>query len=366
MGYFLCRFMLCFAAFASGGQSVPQKAKAAPSVPQVLRVAVAGSAPFVVRKDSGLEGISVEIWQEAAAQADWRYRFHMYESVPEALSAVAAGEADLVVGPVSITAERAQRVLFTEPYFGSSLSILSRTDAPTIWERVRPFFSESFFWAIAVLSFTLALVGTLIWLAERDESSDQFPRRAAPGIANGIWLAVVTMTTVGYGDRAPRTVLGRLVTSIWMIVSIITATSLVAGIASTLTLTGMKTVAISSAAQFPGKRVAALDHSPGQELALDSHAKVQPVESIQQGYDLVKERKVDAFLFDRPQLLYLLQQEHDSDLAVSKAEYMHQGYGFAAPLHSPVVHDLNINLLRLQESGRVRRIIRVWLGEAEE
>jgi len=366
MRYFLYLFVFCFVASASSWKPGFRKVKAAPLLTKVLRVAVAGSEPFIIKKDSGLTGISIEIWQEAAAQADWRYSLQMYGSVPEALAAVTAGEADLVVGPVSITAERAHQVQFTEPYFGSSLSILSRTDAPTIWERIRPFFSQSFFVAVAVLSFTLALVGTLIWLAERDKSSDQFPRRAAPGIANGVWLAIVTMTTVGYGDRAPRTVLGRLVTAIWMIVSIITATSLVAGIASTLTLTGMKTVAISSTAQIPGKRVAVLDHSPGQELALDSRARIQPVESIQQGYDLVKQRKVDAFIFDRPQLLYLLQQERDSDLAVSKAAYMYQGYGFAAPLQSPVIHDLNINLLQLQESGRVKRIIREWLGEAEE
>jgi ABC-type amino acid transport substrate-binding protein len=31
-----------------------------------------------------------------------------------------------------------------------------------------------------------------------------------------------------------------------------------------------------------------------------------------------------------------------------------------------VIHDLNINLLQLQESGRVKRIIREWLGEAEQ
>lgn len=366
MKHALCLFVLCCTAFASGRQSTPKKAKAAPTNPQILRVAVAGSEPFVVKGNSGLEGISVEIWQAAAAMAGWRYRFQMYGSVPEALAAVTAGDADLVVGPVSITAERAQRVRFTEPYFGSSLSILSRTDAPTIWERIEPFFSKSFFWAVAVLSFILALVGTLIWLAERDESSEQFPRKAAPGIANGIWLAIVTMTTVGYGDKAPRTVWGRLLTAIWMIVSIVTATSLVAGIASTLTLTGMKTTTISSTSQLSGKSVAVLENSPGQVLAQDYRARPRPVESIRQGYELVKQKRVDAFIFDRPQLLYLLQQEHDSDLAISKSEYMHQGYGFAAPLRSLVVHDLNVTLLRLQESGRVRRIIRVWLGEAEE
>ena len=58
------------------------------------------------------------------------------------------------------------------------------------------------------------------------------------------------------------------------------------------------------------------------------------------------------------------QQHHDTELAVSEAEYRPQNYGFAMPLSSDLGHTMNVILLRLQESGRVARIVRAWLGES--
>ncbi len=334
--------------------------------PKVLRVGVAGSEPFVVNAGNGLEGISVEIWQAIADHTGLRYHFQTYGSVPEALTALQDGSVDVVVGPVSVTAGRAREVRFSQPYFQSSLSILSSIHGPSIWQRVQPFFSPSFFITIGILLFVLALVGTLVWLAERKTSTDQFPYRAGPGIANGIWLALVTMTTVGYGDRAPKTFWGRLVTGTWMIVSLITATSLIAGIASTLTLTGLQTNVVSTAEQLRGKKVAAVPGTPGAVFARRYGAEIVNAQSIQEGYRLVHQRSAQAMVFDRPQLLYYESKQHDSGESVSKAEYNRQAYAFAFPPSSDLIHSVNISLLRLEESGRVGRIVREWLGDEAE
>lgn len=311
----------------------------------------------------GFEGISVEIWQAIAAQTGTRYQFQHYDSVPEALSVLMSGGLDAVVGPVSVTASRAGSALFSQPYFQSSLSILSGTEEQSVWERVQPFFSMPFFVAIAALLFVLLVVGTLIWLAEHRVSENEFPDRPVPGIGNGVWLAIVTMTTVGYGDRVPKTFLGRLVTGAWMIVSLITATSLIAGITTTLTLSGMRANVVSSAEQLNKKRVAVEANSPSEQFARRYGAQILTVASIQQGYDLIRNHQADAMVFDRPQLLYFTTQQHSAAESVSKAEYDHQAYAFAFSIASPLIHTVNISLLQLEESGRVDRIVREWLGD---
>jgi polar amino acid transport system substrate-binding protein len=267
------------------------------------------------------------------------------------------------VGPVSVTASRAARALFSQPYFQSSLSILSGTEEQSIWQRVQPFFSISFFVAIAVLLLVLLVVGTLIWLAERRVSENEFPDRPIAGIGNGVWLAIVTMTTVGYGDRVPKTFLGRLVAGAWMVISLITATSLVAGITTTLTLTGMRSNVVSSAEQLNKKRVVVEANSPSEQFARQYGAQLITVGSIRQGYELISKHQADAMVFDRPQLLYFTTQQHHPTESVSKAEYDHQAYAFAFSMSSQLVHRVNISLLRLEESGRVDRIVKEWLGE---
>lgn len=361
MGSFAGLVLLSALASTCSGQA--SKTRPGVAASNVLRVALAGSEPFVVNRPTGFEGISVEIWQAVADQTGTRYRFQHYGSVPEALSALTAGAVDAVVGPVSVTASRAGIALFSQPYFQSSLSILSGTEEQSPWQRVQPFFSVPFFVAIAFLMFVLVAVGTLIWLAERRVSENEFPDRPIAGIGNGVWLAIVTMTTVGYGDRVPKTFLGRLVTGAWMIVSLITATSLIAGITTTLTLSGMRANVVSSAEQLNKKRVAVEANSPSEQFARRYGAQVVTVGSIRQAYELIGRHQADAMVFDRPQLLYFLSQQRGSSESVSKAEYDRQAYAFAFSMSSQLVHNVNISLLRLEESGRVDRIVKAWLGD---
>jgi voltage-gated potassium channel len=56
---------------------------------------------------------------------------------------------------------------------------------------------------------------------------------AFPSIGSGLWWAVQTVTTVGYGDYVPGTVAGRLVASFVMLVGIGFLTVITAAITST-------------------------------------------------------------------------------------------------------------------------------------
>ncbi|CAF1533287.1 unnamed protein product [Adineta steineri] len=58
----------------------------------------------------------------------------------------------------------------------------------------------------------LIVVAYLIWLVEKDESKpaseDMFH-----SFADTLWWAIVTMATIGYGDKCPRTYIGKMITS---------------------------------------------------------------------------------------------------------------------------------------------------------
>jgi voltage-gated potassium channel len=74
---------------------------------------------------------------------------------------------------------------------------------------------------IASVTITMTLIGGVaIHFADR---------HSFPDVGDGLWWAVQTVTTVGYGDLVPRTTLGRVVASIVMLggiafLTVVTAT----------------------------------------------------------------------------------------------------------------------------------------------
>jgi voltage-gated potassium channel Kch len=71
---------------------------------------------------------------------------------------------------------------------------------------------------------TMFIAGFLVWL---------FDRQDFPNIGVALWWALQTVTTVGYGDVTPKTVVGRLIGSFVLIESIAFLTIVTAVITST-------------------------------------------------------------------------------------------------------------------------------------
>ena len=77
-------------------------------------------------------------------------------------------------------------------------------------------------WPLAVLVLSASgISGFVVWFLDRSENQDHFPMSFVEGGWEGLWWAIVTATTVGYGDRAPRTILARVFGLAWMLLGII-------------------------------------------------------------------------------------------------------------------------------------------------
>lgn len=98
-----------------------------------------------------------------------------------------------------------------------------------VWERIA---GESNLGKIALAGGAVTLVGaTLVWLLERDA-----PGSKIPDFTTALWWAIVTVTTVGYGDVTPVTATGRFVAAGLMVVGIGTIALLASSLASVLIL----------------------------------------------------------------------------------------------------------------------------------
>jgi polar amino acid transport system substrate-binding protein len=336
-----------------------------------LRVGVAGSPPFVINDNGNFQGISIDIWKVIALKGRFEYEFIPQETVSAGLNAVAEEKVDILIGPISITPERLARenIEFTQPYFIGQFGLLLPALKPSVWNRVAPLFGIAALSSITLLIILLFIVGNLIWLAERRKNPEQFPPDYSSGVRNGVWFALVTLTTVGYGDRTPVTKTGQLIAGIWMIITLVTVSSLTAGLASALTaaISGEKArEQFNNLEDLAGASIGVVAETSGAQLAQEYQARLTKSETLEGAINLLLQGKTAGVIFDHPALRYYLSQHPELKVRLSNLVLGYDTYGFAIPFNNKTLEkELNVLLLELRADRLDQQIADHWLNQSD-
>ena len=205
-----------------------------------LRVGVVAQPPFAMEgPDGAWTGIGVDLWRMVAEREGYSYDWVPLEGGE--VDAVVGGAVDIAL-PVTPTAETEARIDFTHPFYTATLGAagVGRVD---LWDTAKAFVSWRFLRIVLALSALLLAVGAVMWLIERKANAEQFGttdddfdedpgigRRTLRGLGSGFWWSGVTMTTIGYGDKAPITTAGRAVAMLWMLIALAITSSLTASV----------------------------------------------------------------------------------------------------------------------------------------
>ncbi len=205
-------------------------------------------------------------------------------------------------------------------------------------------------------------MGLGVWLFERKRNPAQFGGSKLQGLGSGFWWAAVTMTTVGYGDKAPKTLGGRLVGFVWMFAGVIVISGFTAAIATSLTVNAFSTD-IRSPQDLAGKRVGTVRESAVQSEVLQAGWKIRGYDTLEEAVSALAEGRLDAVLYDAPLLRYMVSQEgYRDELTVLPQVIRPQHYAIALPPDSPLREPINRSLLEMLESTRWADIVQRYLG----
>lgn len=329
----------------TAAQPIPpasQTTQTAPAVPpERLIIATRNVPPFAMpAEDGGWTGITIELWEEIAAQNGWECEYRE-TSLDEMIAGLQTSRYAAGVAALTMTAEREQIIDFTHPFYQSGLAIATHTSKKGSWWRaIRNFFTPDFFRAIGALAVLLLIVGVLVWFFERRRNRDQFGGTLLQGIGSGFWWSAVTMTTVGYGDKSPRTFLGRIVGLIWMFASIILISGMTAAIATALTLSQLG-YEIKGPQDLRGQRVGTLANSTSAAYLRQRQISVAEFDSAEDALDALANGRVDAVVYDEPILRYRVHKRGDNKLRVLPEIFQSQNYAIALPPESPLREPLN-------------------------
>ena len=191
--------------------------------------------------------------------------------------------------------------------------------------------------------------GFIIWLIERKHNPDQFGR-GVRGLGHGIWWSAVTMTTVGYGSKVPRTTGGRVVAMIWMFTAIIIISSLTGSIAASLTIQ-KSSLAISDINDLKDVKVATVKGSNSAKILMNRKIDFEGCDTIEKALQKVANGELDAFFYDEPIISYIVQknQLYDKVLVVPQ-NFNSQYYSFSLPRDHNMLDTINIILIEKLES----------------
>jgi ABC-type amino acid transport substrate-binding protein len=329
----------------------------------LLTVAVKLAPPFVIETEAGYDGLAITLWEDIAAKAGWRYRYQRME-LAELLTAVSEGRADIGLGAITVTTEREARLDFSHPLTSSGTGIAVLGEDTAGWaSAIRALVSPGFVKVVLALAALLLMVGLLLWLAERRRNPDQFGGSAGDGIGSGFWFAAVTMTTVGYGDKAPLTLAGRALSLLWMFAGLIIVSSFTAAITSALTVQHLNS-RIQSVEDLNGRRIATVRDSTSARWLLDNGYHADSMADAAQALEALKQGRTDAVIYDAPLLNHLINEDESKRMRLLPIRIERQDYALAVPDDSPLLEPLNAGLLEHIAAPGWEQLRRRYLGSA--
>lgn len=312
-------------------------------------------------EDSTWRGISIELWRHIANQMHLRYRFEE-TSLSGLVDGVADGSLDAAVAALTVTEPRHRLVDFTQPFYSTGLGIAVTRDASiTWWPIISNVFSLRFLLAVAALFAISVVVGLVLWLIERRHNEHFGTHRR--GLGSSVWWSAVAMTQSGSaaGEKVPVTLLGRLIAIVWMVASVIVIASFTAALSSQLTLKQLHG-AVHGEADLRYVRVGAITNTETTDYLGRQHIAYQIFADAEAGLSALSKGRIDALVYDRPLLLWLIRERYSDTLQVLDATFDPQEYAIALPQGSKLRLPIDLALLDAMQSEWWRETVFSYLG----
>ena len=307
----------------------PIDAQVSDTFVDTLLVGYTTAPPFIVQDEDRLEGINIWLWQQVASELNIEYKM-----VPMGFSAMLdsleSGGIDVSINPLTITSERNRKMLFTDSFYASNstIAVANVSSFQKIVQFIKGFFNKNFLKGLLVLLFIIFIFGLIGWYFERKENDEHF-RMGYRGIWDGVWWSAVTLTTVGYGDKAPKTRMGKIAALVLMFGGLLFISGLTASIASSLTVNQLNSSPEGFNA-FKERPVGTINNSSTSEFLKDRFFKrVTPYDGVVPGLVGLKNGDIEAFMYDEPILKYRIQEDSTlGELQVLPVKFDVQFYAF--------------------------------------
>jgi polar amino acid transport system substrate-binding protein len=331
-----------------------------------LRVGVYDVEPYGGQDREGVfVGASVDLWRRAAEHLNWQYQLTLVSQMSDLMSGLEKGSYDVAIGAITITPERLVRVDFSYPTHRSGVAAVfaKRTGAASALYEYGAALGElgSLILAIAIF---LTVIGVLMWWFERSASNNPGRSDSQSSVTSwyeGVYWAVVTMTTVGYGDKTPKTYLGRALAVVWMVASLVLVSLLTTNLVARMTVSRVEGITIRES-DLVGKRLAAVSDSSGAEYLDAQRLAYQKFDNLPDALNALATGRTDAVVNSVGALQYLVNTRFSDAIALPRGLLAPSYMAFALPINSALKKPLDRALTIVSGTPEWRSVEETYFG----
>lgn len=314
--------------------------------------------PDVMKEGNGYIGFGIDIVNEIAQINGYNYVI-IDSSFEELLDNIKNNKVDLAVAGISLTSTREKDMDFSYGYLDDGIGILTSGRQKTYFESW-----IEIFWRIRwAITLTLICI-ILIYFAEK---RDQDKPDAINTIEDSAWWVWSMGTTVGPGDKTPKTKIGRWLSIIlsFVLISVVLPVYL-----EEFTSNRSESI-VSDINNLQDLQLVKVSTVYGTTNQDEITRIVKPenlflTTNIESSYKLLVDKQVDAVVYDYSSLKYDFNEKNMSKTGLILIDKIFKSvpYAIAIPKNNKEIYkEIKVALRKIQENGTYDRIHFKWFGK---
>jgi len=192
------------------------------------------------------------------------------------------------------------------PYYNTVLRAgLLPGQAVTVTGTIISVFGRSDLWSELLIWIVLAIfISHILWVVETRQKNSDFRDFYPLGLWDGFYWSAVTSSTVGYGDKAPKSACGKCSGIIWMLFSFFFSVTVAATLTSLMVInqTNPPPVQITD---FRALTTGVIRYSPAIPMLNGINSNIMQYSTLAEAFSALQNFSVNILLLDQPSMSIL-------------------------------------------------------------
>jgi ABC-type amino acid transport substrate-binding protein len=309
-------------------------------------------------------GLAVDLFSHIAKELNWDYTFvPLYPPFNDVINKVSTGKLDILVGPISVTHARYQKVDFSVPFFLNNLGIaVKKPENTNIFITIVKDIGNKIGYILPILLTYFLIIMICFFFIDNKKSFSWKQKHILSKLGNAFWETLVILIHPEIRDS--KHVLKRLVLLAWVIPCTIFFSIIVGSIVSTITMVENNKSYLFSLKKedLAGQKISTLKGNVTIKEGEKLGAIMLQASSREEALKMVSDDKAFGTTDDYITLENAIKAHPEFNLIMSNLNLRNDQLAFVFTKGSPLLNAFNERLLYLQDEGFAVDICSRYVG----